>query len=281
MLTLLGACQSEPKAPTGSALPLDQIPATVPDAATSPWLSEHWTFPVPAQGPAPKDWTELEASLAPESCGTCHPQQLADWQQSLHHLGMGPGVMGQLVDWDGSDDRTVLQCQTCHAPLTEQLPRTRDGDQTVDNPTFDVSMRSKGLTCAGCHVRHNQRLGPPKDGRPTDADGVALADGPHGGFVPKKEFQSADFCSACHDFKQSQLSLEGKLLQETGPEWRRTDFAAQGVTCQTCHMPDKRHLWKGIHDPEIVAKGVEITGGIDDVGGLLTPVRASLSLANV
>ena len=29
--------------------------------------------------------------------------------------------------------------------------------------------------------------------------------------------------------------------------------ASRQVTCQTCHMPDRRHLWRGIHDPAMVA----------------------------
>lgn len=288
-LSLLTACEYEPQADKGKAPALDQLPATVPEPEESAWLADHWTLPIPAQGPAPEGWTELEASLAPEACGICHPQQLADWQESWHAGGMGPGLMGQLVDWDNIDDRTVLQCQACHAPMTEQHPRLRgsgggdgegDGEGYVDNPLFDPAMRVQGLTCAGCHVRQHTRSGPEKPGRPANTDGVALAGGPHDGFVPRDEYKSADFCAVCHDFKETQLALEGKLLQETGPEWRRTPQAAEGVTCQGCHMPEGRHLWKGIHDPEIVAQGVTITGALDEAGGWFSPVQAELRLEN-
>ncbi|MEK7736493.1 MAG: hypothetical protein AAB319_01865, partial [Pseudomonadota bacterium] len=32
--------------------------------------------------------------------------------------------------------------------------------------------------------------------------------------------------------------------------------ARQGSTCQTCHMPERRHIWRGIHDPDTVRKGI-------------------------
>jgi len=31
------------------------------------------------------------------------------------------------------------------------------------------------------------------------------------------------------------------------------------VTCQQCHMPQRRHLWKGIHDPDMTRSGITIT----------------------
>lgn len=52
------------------------------------------------------------------------------------------------------------------------------------------------------------------------------------------------------------MAVNGKPLENTYEEWRRSPYAAQGVTCQTCHMPDRRHLWRGIHDPEMVAGGL-------------------------
>jgi hypothetical protein len=32
----------------------------------------------------------------------------------------------------------------------------------------------------------------------------------------------------------------------------------RGVQCQHCHMPDREHTWKGVHDPETVRQGVKI-----------------------
>src|SRR4030095_3116106 len=34
----------------------------------------------------------------------------------------------------------------------------------------------------------------------------------------------------------------------------------RGVQCQDCHMPDRRHRWRGIHDPEMGKSGVRGAG---------------------
>src|SRR5262249_26097977 len=48
------------------------------------FVARHWRMPLAPQGTPPARYTALEASLAPESCGTCHPAQLADWRTSTH-----------------------------------------------------------------------------------------------------------------------------------------------------------------------------------------------------
>jgi len=55
------------------------------------------------------------------------------------------------------------------------------------------------------------------------------------------------------------FALNGKLLQSTYDEWKASRFARQGVQCQDCHMPDRRHRWRGIHDADMVRSGLTIT----------------------
>jgi hypothetical protein len=62
----------------------------------------------------------------------------------------------------------------------------------------------------------------------------------------------------CHQFKEGERELNGKLLENTYNEWKSSPYAAQGIACQQCHMPDRRHLWRGIHDPEMVRRGVTV-----------------------
>ncbi|MDP7555001.1 MAG: hypothetical protein QGF31_02345, partial [Nitrospinota bacterium] len=38
-------------------------------------FKEHWKFPIPPQGDPPKNFSNLEASLDPDDCGTCHETQ--------------------------------------------------------------------------------------------------------------------------------------------------------------------------------------------------------------
>ena len=184
---------------------------------------------------------------------------------------MGPGVTGQLIDWA---DKPGLkrQCLSCHAPLDEQQAVNEDGSA---NPSHQDGLAASAVGCASCHIRQHTRSGPPKDVAPNPA-------GPHGGYEAKAEFKSAQMCESCHDFKDGQKSLEGKLLQETWDEWRRTRFAAEGVTCQSCHMPEGQHTFKGVHDPEMVRSAFLATTKLVNPGeGLLEPLLVELTITNV
>jgi hypothetical protein len=219
------------------------------------FVARHWRAPLAPQGPAPARYSTLEASLAPESCGTCHPAQLADWRTSTHATSMGPGIVGQLVEMLATDPRAALACQHCHAPLAEQAPLRPD--TLAANPDFDPALRARGIPCAACHVRGHERFGPPRrDG--TLAGGVPRETLPHGGVTRTPAYLASEFCRECHQFAPGGYALEGKLLQDTYNEWKASRFAAAGVQCQDCHMPDRRHLWRGIHDPQMVRRGLTI-----------------------
>jgi hypothetical protein len=222
------------------------------------FLRQHWARPIPPQGRPPARFTPLEASLLPESCGTCHPAQLADWKGSRHAQSTGPGVKGQLVEMLGSDPESALGCYVCHAPLTEQQEKvaTRQGGFAA-NPAFDANLQARGLACPACHVRGHERFGPPK------RDGSLLSELgrerlPHNGVTRAPAFLRSEFCKDCHQFGQDGFALNGKLLENTYEEWKASPFGRSGVQCQGCHMPDRHHLWRGIHDAEMVRSGLTV-----------------------
>jgi hypothetical protein len=221
------------------------------------FLDQYWRRPVPPQGAPPAAFTPIEASLAPQDCGVCHPVQYQDWQTSVHAQSMGPGVAGQLVDMLDDNPGEALFCQTCHAPLMEQLPKVQPsggGEGITDNPHYQAPLREQGLVCAVCHVREHARFGPPK--RPEAPPSPPAA--PHGGVTRTAAFERSEFCMGCHQFEEDGFALNGKLLENTYEEWQASRFATEGVQCQHCHMPDRRHLWRGIHDPEMVKSGVTV-----------------------
>ena len=109
-------------------------------------------------------------------------------------------------------------------------------------------------------MRGHQRYGPPRKDGSKPEPGTPL---PHGGWVSETAFGDSRFCAACHQFTDDGYALNGKLLENTYEEWRASRHAREGRTCQSCHMPDRRHQWRGIHDPEMVKAGVTI-----DVTGL-------------
>lgn len=218
------------------------------------FVADYWLRPVPLQGGAPEGFSSLEASLQPATCGTCHAQQYEDWKTTIHSGAFSPGLAGQLVNWEGYNYETVRSCLACHAPLSEQSAQVPDtSGALVPNPVFDASLQQNGLVCAACHVRGWQRYGPPRrDGSLT----AAPPGSPHGGAVRTAYFEDSRFCSGCHQFEFP--APNGKSLQNTFEEWEASRYAEKGLGCQSCHMPDRRHLWRGVHDSLMVAGGVTI-----------------------
>jgi hypothetical protein len=150
----------------------------------------------------------------------------------------------------------VVTCQRCHAPLSEQFSRLDNGKP---NPHYNPGLRKEGITCAVCHVRKHVRTGPdPGYDRNEDAF--------HNSFEIREEYTSPAFCATCHDFRPEERKVNDKLLQETTEEWRRTKFAKSNLTCQYCHMPQKRHLFKGIHDSATVRSALHMKLTVSNLG---------------
>ena len=227
----------------------DRAPSSFEGVSVQEFLSRHWRRPIAPQGVPLARFAPLEASLAPQSCGTCHPAQLSDWRTAHHAKSMGPGVTGQLAELWRTDAESARLCLTCHAPLAEQQPENR--------AIFDAALHGQGVVCAACHVREHQRFGPPRRER-TVHSSAPQASLPHGGATRTPAFMAAEFCSSCHQFENDGFALNGKLLENTYEEWKASPAASRGPQCQDCHMPDRRHLWRGIHDPEMVRSGVTV-----------------------
>ncbi|HTY77257.1 MAG TPA: multiheme c-type cytochrome [Candidatus Bathyarchaeia archaeon] len=243
------------------ALAAEAAEPVLPDVAATPaertFIERHWRGSIPPQGAPPARFSPIERSLQPEACGACHPVQLGDWQTSLHARSMGPGVMGQLVEMRRREPATARSCARCHAPVAEQRPELLEANRVVTNPDFDVTLESRGIICASCHLRGREHFGPPRRDGSTDSR-VSRERLPHGGVTRTGAFLRAEFCASCHQFGSEGLAFNGKPLENTFSEWRRSPAARRGWQCQHCHMPDRRHLWRGIHDPEMVRGGLDI-----------------------
>jgi len=267
---------------TGLMATVNAEPLLTP--AEEGFLQRHWSEVIPLQGPPPADYSELERSLAPQQCGVCHLQQFKDWQTTLHSKAMGPGIYGQLVDMVESDPATARICWSCHAPLAEQQERlwvtSPEGGAWLDNEQFDVQLLHSGLVCAACHLRQQQIYGPVRSADPT-VMGKIDQRLPHDGFTAESAFSKSAFCRGCHQFTDDGYALNGKLIENTYNEWLESEYPAKGVQCQSCHMPKRRHLWRGIHDKEMVKQGVSISVELPDqpleLGDLLT---ATIVVAN-
>lgn len=232
-------------------------PVMQPVDLVAPFLEGHWRKPLSAQGVPPAEFTAAEASLAPQACGECHTEQYRDWRGSLHSKTMGNGILWQTRMLPPAK---VLVCLDCHAPLAEQKALMAQALGWPDAPKDHApsyvppDLHSQGLVCAACHVRAHVRYGPPPKPRKPGGREPGL---PHAGYRQTEAFADSRFCATCHQFPEDGPSLNGKLLENTLNEWRASRYAAEGRTCQSCHMPGRRHLWRGIHDPEMVRQALE------------------------
>jgi hypothetical protein len=237
-----------------------------PAPAVESFLERHWADPLPAQGTPPASFSALEASLNPEACGQCHVEQYAGWRTSLHSRAMGPGLRWQLMLMSQEQGN---RCLRCHAPLAEQkalLALEHGWPNAPKQPPPDfvpVDLGHGGLVCATCHVRGHQRFGPPPRGEVAEG-------GPHGGFTVAKAFEDSRFCAHCHQFPDDGPRIAGKLQEDTYAQWLASDYAKEGPGkkgCQSCHMPDRQHLWRGIHDPEMTRRAIDVTLKLAPLGG--------------
>jgi len=245
----------------GGGKRMDEVRAAESEAG---FLEAYWENPVATKGPPPKDWSPLEAGLHPEACARCHQAQFDKWKDSLHAHAYSPGLAGQFPSMGHA---AANDCLVCHAPLKEQryadaadmtdslkqLLAHREGfDRRAGEQGGELPLRHAGVTCAACHVRGWRRFGPP----PRAFRALGQVNAPaHGGFTAMKAFEQSAFCASCHQFPQS-MAINGKPLENTLEEWKRSPFADKGVTCQGCHMPERRHEFRGIHDPDMVRRGL-------------------------
>lgn len=216
------------------------------------FLGSYWADPLPPQGHPPANFSRVEASLAPEACAECHPEQHAQWRSALHSQTMGPGIRWQF-ELLGQDETN--RCLRCHAPLAEQkalVARAMGWPNTPKTPVPDYvpgNLDHAGLACAACHVRRHTRYGPPK---PTPPDDFA----PHAGFIANEAFRDSRFCATCHQFPDDGPRLAGKLREDTYRQWLASPYA-KDTPCQSCHMPEGKHLWRGVHDPDMLRRALD------------------------
>ena len=269
IVLLLTACEKERVGPDAA------VTTTRPSSAQrlgvlGAFLDAHWRLPLAPQGEPPAGFSQVDRSLDPALCGACHPEQHAAWKSSLHAAAYSPGFSGQLIEGALADPVEVRACQSCHAPLGEQQAHSERG---APEAAFDPALRAQGIVCASCHVRTHRYFGPPRRaGLPP-----LLESPPHGGFEPRSEFQESRFCAPCHQFFDDP-GINGKPIENTFVEWQQSPQAAAGRQCQDCHMPDRAHLWRGIHDPETVRGAVDVDLILGDLSG--RALEAALVLRN-
>ncbi|MES9993523.1 MAG: multiheme c-type cytochrome [Candidatus Thiodiazotropha sp.] len=206
-------------------------------------------IPIPLQDPPPP---------TPEACAACHADKYADWSHSRHAHAFSPGLIGQIADYTESE---ASRCLACHAPMIDQQePLFQIGlDRIIHHQSPDL-LAKHGIFCAVCHLRdgilHAASISSTEPGKKRIHDQVRI----------NPLLRDSQFCATCHQFDTT-YAINGKPLQDTYREWLDSPYPDRGTSCQTCHMPDKAHLFHGIHDSDMVRRGLTInTSSMEEAG---------------
>jgi hypothetical protein len=174
----------------------------------------------------------------PQACATCHATVAEQWSASMHARAWDDPIFRR--EYDGNPDAS---CRDCHAP-----PTSAPG-------------RSTGVDCAACHVR--------------DGEVLAVHVTPEGTRAhPMREtprLATPEHCGECHqfDFQDDGIHDPSEALQNTLVEYRGSEAHARGETCQLCHMERAGHRFAGIHDPEHLARAVDVELSARRMGGAI------------
>lgn len=188
-------------------------------------------------------------SLSARGCGSCHAAVYADWATTRHAAAWSNAVF-----LDGLAREPLPRCVHCHAPLVPQkleagpiginAPKMPRVATTTDPST---SLLHEGITCVVCHVR---------DGAVLVADDVAPTDGtPMHPVRVERALKDPALCASCHQFGFTDSDV---LMQDTYGEWRRYADDGGTETCQSCHMPGGRHLFRGAWDVELLKRSLRV-----------------------
>lgn len=151
----------------------------------------------------------------------------------------------------------VRLCAGCHAPVALMT-----GEVGLYNQESIASQQ--GVSCSFCHTVESVHGGNggwvsnpgrvrmyrggdylAEEGVENAAHLVMASPGVHKADMSRPLYQDSAMCMSCHQFE-----LNGVKLQSTYEEWQASDYAAEGVTCQSCHftpgagpkVPDPGHL---------------------------------------
>ena len=167
-----------------------------------------------------------------EVCKNCHLDITEQWERSSHaradrsrNLLFGRMYLNSLKHTRG---KTMLACGPCH----ETVPFVNQDFNTLR------AVSTEGVACAYCHAIE----GPGESyGIPPFTLDLAHYFGTirtpvftnsHGSAY-SAYIKTSEYCGGCHAYKNQY----GVRISDTYGEWKRSKYAKQGVTCQSCHMP--------------------------------------------
>lgn len=165
-----------------------------------------------------------------DTCGRCHKEILAKWKGSMHSQAVADPIFqtAYMQAYTETAGKAKTVCLSCHAPTTAIT-----GDFDLKNATT-----KEGITCHFCHSITGAH---PNGKTRFDLKVSTTVRGPKGGAksdyhdsVASPLHRTAELCAGCHEYSANGIKIMG-----TYTEWKNGPYAAKGVVCQACHMPQE------------------------------------------
>lgn len=205
----------------GLPLPAVALVVLATGAAARPSVVSGFDRTSPAVAPA-GDLTSAD------ECGRCHRDIHRYWKASIHARAAD--------NWRFQDLFTRLRgqvgasvdalCLRCHAPAALHMRDAR----------WEKKVSWEGVTCDVCHSVRSIGAGL---NRTLILNVGSVKTGPLRGITPvghdaqyAEVHTTSAICEPCHQFTNDKR-LD---VLSTYEEWRRSRYAAQNITCQSCHM---------------------------------------------
>ena len=163
-------------------------------------------------------------------CGSCHTEIYSKWKDSMHSQSISDPIFktAYMEAYFISKGEAKKLCMRCHAPATYL------------NSDYDLELpiTSEGVTCHFCHSVEDVKLlskkpftlkvgttirGPEAEGK-TDYHTTVKSD----------IHEKSKICAGCHEYEAGGIKIMG-----TYSEWKNSSYAAKGIQCQGCHMPQE------------------------------------------
>jgi hypothetical protein len=168
------------------------------------------------------------------SCRPCHAAIYDEWRASsmartvaLSAWSLQPTL--EVLVATGEGERIRELCYSCHAPFARA-----SGPLELDAPAFH-----EGVSCDWCHSVREVEASPRLNVAVVEPGDVKT--GPHGdapspghGTLALPLMRRSEICAGCHYFA---WPGSGMPIDWTYRQWAESPYRAEGVECQTCHMP--------------------------------------------
>lgn len=215
------------------------------------------------------------------------------WRAKLsHEIAVNPGHQQELENL----------CTKCHAPMGNYANQMTSGDHySIEMMTAD-EVALDGVSCLACH----RQLPQPEEALHTGQlffDPMRMVYGPYesplitpmalySNYTPEQgtHINDSKLCAGCHSLVTQSVDTEGNstgtefVEQATWHEWLNSAYPAEGVSCQSCHLPrlpkQAVHIANGYNTPAREPYGLhELVGGNALMLRLMKDNKSSLGIA--